>query len=169
MAMFELKLLSKEGIPGALAKAERYRLLNQPWEAECIYRDVLQVDPSDQEATVGLVLAITDQFGQGLRGSVNQAREVLPRLSSEYDRAYYAGIICERRARALLQQATPGSGTMAFEMLREAKVWYEQAEALRPAGNDDVLLRWNACARLLMRHPQAVAAPTERYEPYSDS
>src|SRR5215207_3279598 len=80
-AVFELKLLSKEGIPGALAKAERYRLLNQPWEAECIYRDVLQVDPRDQEATVGLVLAITDQFGQGLRGSVNRAREVLPRLS----------------------------------------------------------------------------------------
>lgn len=167
--MFELKLLSKEGIPGALAKAERYRLLNQPWEAECIYRDVLQVDPSDQEATVGLVLAITDQFGQGWRGSVNQAREVLPRLSGEYERAYYAGIICERRARALLQQATPGSGTMAYEMLREAKVWYEQAEALRPTGNDDVLLRWNACARLLMRHPRAVAAPTEHYEPYSDS
>jgi hypothetical protein len=69
----------------------------------------------------------------------------------------------------LLQQATPGSGTMAYEMLREAKVWYERAEALRPAGNDDVLLRWNACARLLMRHPQAVAASTERYVPYTDS
>jgi len=167
--MFELKLLSKEGIPGALAKAERYRLLNQPWEAECIYRDVLQVDPSNQEATVGLVLAITDQFEQGLRGGVNQAREVLPRLSGEYERTYYAGIICERRARALLGQATPGSGTMAYELLREATGWYEQAEALRPAGNEDVLLRWNACARLLMRHPQAVAAPNERYEIYSDA
>lgn len=167
--MFELKLLSKEGIPGALAKAERYRLLNQPWEAECIYRDVLQVDPTDQEATVGLVLAITDQFDRGMRGSLNQAREVLPRLSGEYERAYYAGIICERRARALLQQATPGSGTMAYDLLREAKGWYEQAEALRPAGNDDVLLRWNACARLLMRHPRAVEASTERYELYSDA
>jgi hypothetical protein len=168
MAMFELRLLSREGIPGALAKAERYRLLNQPWEAECIYRDVLQVDPDHQEATVGLVLALTDQFDQGARGSVEQAREVLPRVRDEYERAYYAGLICERRAKALLHQARPGSGTMAYELLREAKVWYEKAEALRPAGNDDVLLRWNACARLLMRHPQAVAASTDRYEAYSD-
>jgi hypothetical protein len=168
MAMFELRLLSREGIPGALAKAERYRLLNQAWEAECIYRDVLQVDPDNQEATVGLVLAITDQFDQGAPGSVERAREVLPRIHDEYERAYYAGLVCERRARALLQQARPGSGTMAYERLREAKVWYEKAEALRPAGNDDVLLRWNACARLLMRHPQAVAAPTERYEAYTD-
>ena len=32
--------------------------------------------------------------------------------------------------------------------------WYEKAEALRPAGNDDPLLRWNACARHLARHPE---------------
>ncbi|HET9465843.1 MAG TPA: hypothetical protein VFO71_09955 [Gemmatimonadales bacterium] len=166
--MFELRLLSREGIPGALAKAERYRLLNQAWEAECIYRDVLQVDPDNQEAAVGLVLAITDQFDQGAEGGLEQAREGLPRIHDEYERAYYAGLICERRARALLRQARPGSGAMAYERLREAKAWYEKADALRPAGNDDVLLRWNACARLLMRHPQAVAAPTERYEAYTD-
>jgi hypothetical protein len=167
--MFELKLLSKEGIPGALAKAERYRLLNQPWEAECIYRDVLQVDPDDQDALVGLVLAITDQFDHGLRGGVDQAREVLPRIRDEYARAYYAGIICERRAKVILHAARPGSGATAAELLREAKGWYEKAEQLRPAGNEDVLLRWNACARLLMRHPQAVTAHTEAFVPYSDS
>jgi hypothetical protein len=27
--------------------------------------------------------------------------------------------------------------------------WYEKAEKLRPSGNDDALLRWNTCARLL--------------------
>ena len=26
---------------------------------------------------------------------------------------------------------------------------YERAEAIRPAGNDDAILRWNACARLM--------------------
>ena len=31
---------------------------------------------------------------------------------------------------------------------------FEQAEALRPPGNDDALLRWNACARMLNRHPE---------------
>ena len=167
--MFELKLLSREGIPGALAKAERYRFLNQPWEAECIYRDVLQVDADDQDALVGLVLAITDQFDHGLGGGVEQARAVLPRIRDEYARAYYAGIICERRAKAILHEARPGSGARAAELLLEARGWYEKAEALRPAGNDDVLLRWNACARLLQRYPRAVAAPAEAFVPYSDS
>jgi hypothetical protein len=167
--MFELKLLSREGIPGALAKAERYRLLNQPWEAECIYRDVLAVDADNQDAGVGLVLALTDQFDHGPASIVPRAREALLLLRDEYQRAYYAGIICERRARALLHGARPGSGAMAYDLLSEAKVWYEKAEALRPPGNDDVLLRWNACARLLMRHPQAVAAPAEAFQPYSDS
>ena len=167
--MFELKLLSKDGVPGALAKAERYRLLNQPWEAECIYRDVLQADPDNQEASVGLVLAITDQFESGSAAIVPRAREALQGLRGAYEKAYYAGIICERRARVLLNGARPGSGAMAHELLREAKAWYEQAESLRPPGNDDVLLRWNACARLLERYPRAVAAVGEPFHPYSDS
>ena len=167
--MFELKLLSLESVPGALAKAERYRLLNQPWEAECIYSDVLQVDPENQDAAVGLLLAITDQFEQGLSEGVRKARDVLPRIADEYQRAYHAGIICERRAKVLLHQARPGAGATAIELLGEAKDWYEKAEALRPPGNDDVLLRWNACARLLMRHPRALSATAATFHPYSDS
>jgi hypothetical protein len=166
--VFELKQLSREGIPGALAKAERYRLLNQPWEAESIYLDVLQIDPDNQSALVGLLLALTDQFDHGVSGTVNQARAVLPRLRDDYERAYYAGIICERRAKALLHQAKLGAGSMASDLLREAKGWYEQAAQLQPPGNDDVLLRWNACARLVMRYPQVGAAPEERFEPYTD-
>ena len=81
--MFELKPLTLEGIAGALAKAERYRLLNQPWEAESIYQDVLQVDPDNQPALVGLLLALTDQFDQGLPWCVSQARKVLPRLRDD--------------------------------------------------------------------------------------
>jgi hypothetical protein len=167
--MFELKLLSTSGIPGALAKAERYRLLNQPWEAECIYRDVLDVDLGNQEATIGLVLAITDQFESGLPDGVNKAREVLPRIQDEYQRAYYAGIICERRAKVLLHGARPGAGGMAYSLLSEAHDWYARAEELRPPGNDDVLMRWNACARLLKRHPLAAVAATASFHPYSDS
>lgn len=167
--MFELKFLSQEGIPGALAKAERYRLLNQPWEAECIYRDVLQVDADNQEAVIGLVLAITDQFEQGAPAIVPRAREALAGVQDAYQRAYYAGIICERRARVLLHGARPGADAMAHELLREAKSWYEQAETLRPPGNDDVLLRWNACARLEMRYPHAVTTVSEKFYPYSDT
>ena len=166
--MFELKQLSKESVPSAIEKAERYRLLNQPWEAESIYLDVLEVAPDNQEALIGLLLARTDQFDQWQPGSVERAREVLPRITDEYERAYYAGIICERRAKSLLEQGRPGAGRMAYQLFREAREWYEQAEPRRPAGNDDVLLRWNACARMLMRHPRLDAGPEERYEPYSD-
>ena len=48
--MFELKPLSLEGVPAALEKAMRYRLLNEPGEAESICHDVLGVDPDNQEA-----------------------------------------------------------------------------------------------------------------------
>ena len=62
--MFELKPISSAGIPRAIAKAERYRLLNEPEEAESICLDILQVDADNQEVLVMLLLAITDQFGK---------------------------------------------------------------------------------------------------------
>ena len=166
--MFELKPLTKEGIAGALARGERYRLLNEPAQAESIYLDVLQVDPDNHEALVGLLLSITDQFEEGRTDAVRQARDVLPRFKDEYDRAYYAGIICERRARAQLRHGAPGAGSVAYQWFLEAKGWYEKAEAIRPPGNDDVLLRWNACARLMKRHRQLAPAHDEQYEPYRD-
>ena len=148
--MFELKPLSKEGIPAALEKAMRYRLLNEPGETESICQDVLAIDPENQQALVILLLAMTDRFEKGYSMSVTQAQDVLPRLRDPYEQAYYAGIICERRGKAQLHHAGPGSDFEAFEFLREAMSWYEKAEAIRPAGNDDALLRWNACARLIM-------------------
>ena len=150
--MFELKPLSREGIPAALEKAMRYRLLNEPGEAESICHDVLRIDSENQEALVILLLAITDRFGRSYGMGVTRAQEVLPRLHDEYDRAYYAGIIDERRAKALLQQGGPGSGFEAYEFLREAMSSFEKAEAIRPSGNDDALLRWNTCARLIMQN-----------------
>ena len=69
-----------------------------------------------------------------------------------YERAYYGGIVEERRAKVLLQQGGPGAGFHAYEFLREAMDCYEKAEAIRPAGNDDALLRWNACARMIMHN-----------------
>jgi hypothetical protein len=33
---------------------------------------------------------------------------------------------------------------------------------MRPHGNDDSLLRWNACARFLMRYPQLQPAEHEQ-------
>ena len=50
MERFNLKPMSKDAVPSALAKAERYRLLNEPGEAESICLDVLQIDPQNEEA-----------------------------------------------------------------------------------------------------------------------
>src|SRR5215470_9285322 len=135
--VFELKRLSAEAIPAALEKAMRYRLLNEPGEAESISHDVLRTDPENQQALVILLLALTDRFSKGYAVGVTQAQEILPRLRDPYERSYYAGIICERRAKAQLHRGGPGCGFEAYEFLREAMAWYEKAEALRPSGNDD--------------------------------
>ena len=161
---FELKAVSPGAVARALAKAERYRLLNEPGEAESICRDVLQVEPDNQEAFTTLVLALTEQFHDDA-STVVQALTTVGRLRDEYARAYYTGIIAERRAKARLRLGMPGSGPQAYEWLRDAMTWYEKAEAIRAAGNDDARLRWNACARLIMRDRHLVPIGEERGEP----
>jgi hypothetical protein len=162
--MFELKTLSPDAVPRALAKAERYRLLNEPAEAESICLDALRIDPDNQELLATLVLAITDQFVDDA-ARVTDAWETVARLRAEYDRLYYTGIIHERRAKALLHQQTPRGGALAYDWLTEAMDCFARAEAIRPPNNDDALLRWNACARLIMRDSHLVPASDEPSEP----
>ena len=150
--MSDLKKLSTDAIPNALEKAERYRLLNEPAEAESICLDVLAAEPGNQQALVMLLLAITDRFGKGYGVSDAQAKEVLSRIKGEYESAYYRGILAERRAKAQLARGTPGCGHHAYEGFREAMHWFEKAEAVRPAENDDALLRWNTCARMIEKN-----------------
>ena len=159
----ELKSLHKDAIPSALAKAERYRLLHEPWQSESICQDVLRIDPENQTALVTLLLALTDQFGQAFK--VQEAKAVIARLQDEYERAYYSGIVSERRAQALLHQSRHTTGSAIYDWLREAMDWYERAEAIRPPANDDALLRWNTCARILMRNPHLQPGQRERGEP----
>ena len=162
--MFELKPLSEEAIPAALEKAERYRLLNEPAEAESICLDVLKADPDNQKALITLLLAVSDRFGKGYGVSDTQAKEFLARVRGEYERAYYTGILAERRAKAKLAQGTPGSRFYAYDGFRDAMSWFEKAEALRPSGNDDALLRWNTCARMMARN-QLAPQEHEQVEP----
>ena len=147
-----LKPITHEGIPAALQKAERYRLLNDSSAAESICLDVLEIDPENQDALIYLLLSITDQFTDDLAEGVRRAREVLPRLTDEYERIYYAGIICERRARAQLHRGTLGASDVATAWFRQAMQWYEQAETMRPAGNDEAILRWNTCVRIIEKN-----------------
>jgi hypothetical protein len=162
--MFDLKPLSHEAIPAALEKARHYRLLNEAGEAESICLDVLRADPENQQALIVLLLALTDRYGKGYSVSDTSAEDLLPRLRSDYDRVYYGGIICERKAKAHLQHGGPGSGFSAYECFCEAMNRFEEAEAIRPAGNDDAVLRWNTCARIVMRNRLA-PRPLDEYVP----
>jgi hypothetical protein len=112
-----------------------------------------------------LLLAITDQFDEDTAANVRRAREVLPRLGDEYRRAYYAGVIDERHAKALLRRGVLRSGETAYGLLRDAMRSYEEAEPKRPAGDDEAILRWNTCARLLAANQQLRPGDQEEYEP----
>jgi len=151
--MYELKPLHPEAVSAALEKAERYRLLNEAREAESICLDVLEVEPGNQRALVILLLAMTDQFEREVAGTLHRAQEVVARLEDPYSRAYYGGIVCEREAKARLKRGGPHSGTVAYEWLRRALDHFAEAERLKPAGNDDAILRWNTCVRILSTHP----------------
>src|SRR3954469_14384710 len=149
--MFKLKPLSKEAIPAALEKAQHYRLLNEPAAAESICLDVLEVDPENQQALIDIVLAMADRFGKDYAVGDNHVYEFLPRIKDEYARIYYTGIVYERRAKAILAR----DGVNAYEMFQQAMECFERAEAIRPPGNDDAILRWNGCARIIDRNKLA--------------
>jgi hypothetical protein len=156
-ARVKLKAIEPGGIPHALEKAERYRLLNDPAQAESICRDVLAVDAKNQTALRALILALTDQFGNsGAAGAAREARAHLADLSDEYDRVYFTGIVFERETRAYLARKNVVRSA-AYDGFRHAMEWYERAEQLRP-NDTDAVLRWNSCVRAIER---------ERLEPES--
>lgn len=153
-----LKKISPDGVPHALERAERYRLLNEPVQAESICRDVLAVDADNQLALRALILALTDQFGaDGAANAAKEARDLVVQLDDEYDRAYYTGIVYERETRAYLEKKNVVRPA-AYDGFRHAMEWYERAEALRPPGNVDAVLRWNSCLRAIERERLEPAA-----------
>lgn len=146
--MFELKRLSAEAIPAALEKANRYRLLNEPGAAESIYLDILAAEPENQEALRNIVLAMSDRFGKDYAIGDARITEYVTQIKSDYERTYYTGIMYERRAKAALAKG----GVGAYELFRQAMSCFETAEAMRPAGKDDAILRWNGCVRIISRN-----------------
>ncbi len=162
--MFKLKPLSEEAVPLALEKATCYRYLNEPAEAESICLDILEVQPDHQQALITLILALTDQFDRDLSKTFPKAREAVKRLTDDYCRIYYRGIVCERRAKVHFERGGPGSGPLAYDLVRQAMEAYEIAIGKRLAGNDDAILRWNACARVIMNNSGLKPAEQESRE-----
>ena len=163
--MADLKPITPAGIPSALKKVERYRLLNDAVAAESICLDILEIAPENQEALDALVLTITDQLDEELAEGVARARKLLPRIKDDYRRNYLAGIICERRGKAQLHRGALGAAEIAADWFREAMAWYAKAEAIRPANNDESILRWNSCVRMLGKHEPSGRFEPREYEP----
>ena len=162
--MSQLKPIHKDAIARAFEKAERYRLLNEPFEAESICLDILAVEPAHPQALGCLLLSLTDQFSQNAGQAMERARALLSRFSGDYERAYYGGIISERFARRKLRDGHPGAKAVAYGHLQEAMAAYEKAEKLAPGGNDDAVLRFNACVRMIERHG-LTPPPADEREP----
>ncbi len=162
--MFAPKPISHDSVAGALSKAERYRLLNEPNEAESICRDILEIEPDNQQALISMVLALTDQIAHDPQ-AFTSALTTAGRLHAGYDRAYYTGLAWERRAKARHHASGHGANHYVYEWLVKALNLFEEAEHLRAAGNDDAVLRWNACVRFLARHKDIVPNADEVPEP----
>ena len=143
----KLKSISKSAVAAAISKAELYRYLNEPGEAESICRDILAVEPDHQAALRLLGLAITDQFTGDPQDRYAEAETVFQRLTDRYEQIYYTGLLHERRAKAQLRAGrSPYALRVLFE---EAMHYFEEAEKISPQDNDDAILRWNRCVRLL--------------------
>lgn len=152
--MVALKTLKPEAVPSAIEMAKRYRLLSEPHEAESICLDILTVVPGHQEALITLLLALTDKFVEdGLKPAFEAALEAVGRLSDAYCKSYYTGIVYERRAKYHLKQEGPGAGAVAYDWFIKALKAYGEALSGCDPDNQDAVLRWNSCARIINTHP----------------
>jgi hypothetical protein len=155
----EFKQLGKEAIPAAIEKAKQYRLLNEPSAAQSICLDILEVEPDNQEALVIIILAMTDRLTRDYSVGDAQINTYLARLSDEFQKAYYTGIVYERRAKAILKKGAIGSEATVYELFRQAMEWFEKAESLSSEQDDNAILRYNHCLRIINSNG---LAPQER-------
>ena len=150
---FKLKTISKDGIPEAISKAELHRYLNEPEEAESICRDILAADPENQLALRLLGLTLTDQFEGRHSDPYGEAEKIFQSLTNPYEVQYCMGLLLERRAKAQVKSGV--TAHLLVGSLHEAMRCFEKAEKIRPPHNDDAMLRWNRCVRLLEKLERA--------------
>lgn len=148
--MFDLKPISKDAIPHAIDRAKKYRLLNEPWHAESICRDVYKADPDNQQNLIILLLSITDQFKSSMHSkSITDAMKVIDLLKDNYQKDYANGLVHERLASAAIIKGGPRSHYIAYYHLLDAMEWYEKSQKNHPEKNEESVLRWNTCARMI--------------------
>ena len=159
----KLKTISQDGVAEAISKAELYRYLNEPEESESICHDILAADPGNQTALRILGLAITDEFSGESSDRYSEAESMFLRLTEPYEQHYCLGLLCERQAKAQMRAGRPPHALIV--LFQEAMRYFEAAEKIRPPKNDDAVLRWNRCARLLEKLPRVESlAPQHSFE-----
>lgn len=161
---FNLKTITKDGIAEAISKAELYRFLNEPEESESICHDILAADPENQTALRILGLAITDEFTGESSDRYSEAERTFLRLTDAYEKQYCMGLLCERQGKAQMRAGRPPDAVTG--MFQEAMRHFEAAEKIHPPRNDDAILRWNRCVRLLEKFPK-VESP-EPHQAFED-
>ncbi len=157
----ELKLhdIRISAVNKALEKARQYRSLLEPEIAESICLDVLKVDPDNQDVLIVYMLALLDQISRNENQTqIKTIDGTIDKLTSQYQRYYYSGLLNERRARHLLTQAM--SHSFAYDYFIEALKFYQQAIERCPEKNDEAILRWNSCIRTIEK---------EKLKPRQDS
>jgi len=156
---FQLKTISTSGVAEALSKAALYRSLNEPEEAESICHDILAIEPGNQMAQRTLGLAITDQFTGETSDRYAEGETLFDHLTDPYERNYYLGLLYERRAKAQMSAGRPAEVLVA--LFTDAMRYFEEAERIHPPNNDDAVLRWNRCVRLLNKLPEVETRESE--------
>ena len=162
---FKLRTISKSAIPEAVSKVMLYRNLNEPEESESICHDILAVDPENQTALRLLGLSITDQFTGHATDRDAEVERIFEKLTDPFERLYCSGLLYERRAKAQLRTGRPAQSLLPW--FEKAMKCFEDAEKIAPAGNDDAILRWNRCARILKDLP--VEEEEEAFEAHDAS
>lgn len=150
MPIIKYRLIHKDSIDIVLDKARQYRSLLEPDLAISICLDIFAVDAQHQEALVIYILALSDTLSHGGTGTHKPDKKILnaiKQLKSKYQQDYYQGIFYERKARSLMRHAM--SRSFAYNLLFQAIECYQKAEKLSPKGNDDTILRHNACLRTI--------------------
>ena len=147
----------------ALAKAELYRFLNEPEEAESICHDVLAVVPAPpaRASAVGTWRSPINSPAPR-RPHVERPKLHSRQLNDPYEHALLSRLLNERRAKAQLRAGRPPHTLLP--LLEEAMRCFAEAEKIRPAGNDEAILRWNRCVRLLQTPSLAWEEQLASYE-----
>lgn len=156
----DLKILETGEIDAALAAAEACWSRSEVEVAQSICQDILEADPDHPTALELLFLSRVALLSKGLPKGVERAQELIPRFGSEFDRAFFSGVLRETQARYLLERRGRHSSFVAYSWFRHAMDDFDEASTKDP-NRPEPRLHWNACLRTLQANPQCVPAPEE--------